>query len=149
MLFKNHPLGELVDVNALTRRDDVFCYWYIMSVMYKYFYMHILLIVSFLALFAFYSSFDTAENDNNKREIFAQLIPQDPRYSEQKNTLDKIQLESAWEITTGAEREIIVAVIDDAIDISHPDLKDNLIAGYDFVDGDTDPSPESCIDPVT
>ncbi len=117
--------------------------------MSKNFRSRILFIVPFLVIIALYYSLQTVNVDNKTRENFAQLVPQDPRYSEQKNTLDNIQLESAWEITTGSEREIIVAVIDDAIDINHPDLKDNLIAGYDFVDGNDDPSPELCTDPVT
>ncbi len=53
-----------------------------------------------------------------------------------------IQVEQAWDITRGDPR-VIVAVIDDAIDIDHPDLIDNLLLGWDFVAGDNDPSPSN------
>lgn len=36
-----------------------------------------------------------------------------------------VQVEKAWELSTG-DPSIIVAVLDEGIDISHPDLKDNL-----------------------
>jgi len=49
-----------------------------------------------------------------------------------------IDAPEAWEITTGAT-DIVVAVIDDGVDVDHPDLVDNLVPGYDFVDDDNDP----------
>ena len=82
------------------------------------------------------------------QSISAQLSPIDTKYSDQKSALSNIQLESAWDITTGSN-EIIVAVIDDGIDINHPDLRDNMMVGYDFVEADNDPSPGLCFDPVS
>ena len=80
--------------------------------------------------------------------VFSQLIPKDPQYKEQKSALALLDLEQAWDQSTG-DSSVVVAIIDDAIDINHPDLRANIIAGYDFVDGDTDPSPGSdgsCVD---
>ncbi|MER6086958.1 S8 family serine peptidase [Streptomyces bluensis] len=34
-----------------------------------------------------------------------------------------------------------VAVIDNGVDASHPDLKGNVLPGKDFIDGDSDASP--------
>ena len=53
-----------------------------------------------------------------------------------------IRAPEAWEITTG-DPDIVVAVIDCGVDNKHPDLIDNLVAGYDFYDNDdqTDPAP--------
>lgn len=96
-----------------------------------------------------------------------EAVPNDPRYSEQwalKNTGQSggvvgadIKAEQSWDITTGS-RNVVVAVIDEGIDINHNDLKDNIwrnpgeiagngidddgdgyiddVNGWDFVHGD-------------
>ena len=50
-----------------------------------------------------------------------------------------------WDVTLGS-RDIVVAVCDEGIDYRHPDLRDNFyssLLGYDFVDMDADPYPDS------
>ncbi len=69
-----------------------------------------------------------------------------------------IDLEAALDVRPSGGGDNIVAVIDTGVDVSHPDLQDNLWSkpaslsmlpgeegshGYDFVDGDGDPSPGS------
>ena len=49
-----------------------------------------------------------------------------------------IDAPEAWEITKGTPA-LIVAVIDSGLDKNHPDLADNLVTGYDFVDDDNEP----------
>ena len=49
-----------------------------------------------------------------------------------------IRLPEAHTVTRGAG--ITVAVLDTGVDTTHPALVGKLVAGYDFVDGDTDPS---------
>ena len=85
-------------------------------------------------------------------------IPNDPRYRGQKWHYDEINLERAWDITTGGD--IVVAVVDSGVVTEHPDLRDsylrdedNEIVGQDLVrdpdmggDGDgidSDPSDVS------
>jgi serine protease len=49
-----------------------------------------------------------------------------------------INAESAWDVTTGSN-DVTVAVLDTG-KINHPDLTDKWLAGYDFVQNDTDPT---------
>lgn len=54
----------------------------------------------------------------------------------------KISAQAAWDISTGNE-VVKVAVVDDAVLVTHPDLIPNLVAGYDVADDDTDPMPNN------
>ncbi len=63
--------------------------------------------------------------------------PNDPRYSGQRY-LSRIDIESAWAISTGDPASTI-AIVDTGCDASHPDL--SLLPGYDAFDDDDDPSP--------
>ena len=49
---------------------------------------------------------------------------------EQQWGLDQIKAEEAWAATTGAGT--VVAVVDSGVDLNHPDLKGNLVAGATF-----------------
>ncbi len=46
----------------------------------------------------------------------------------------------AWDITLGDET-IIVSAQDSGVDTDHPDLVEDLLPGYDFVNGDDNPNP--------
>lgn len=50
----------------------------------------------------------------------------------------------AWDVTRG-DRSIVVAVIDDGFDVSHPDLngKGKIVFPKDFIDGDFAPTPDA------
>ena len=66
-----------------------------------------------------------------------ETIPNDPNYaSDQKPYYDLYYMEDAWSICTGSST-ITVAVIDTGIQTNHPDLIDNLVAGYNFVSSTT------------
>ncbi|MDQ0990934.1 type VII secretion-associated serine protease mycosin [Streptomyces sp. V3I7] len=53
--------------------------------------------------------------------------------------LRALDAEAVWNVATG--KGVTVAVIDDGVDASHPDLKSNVLPGKDFMDGDSDASP--------
>ena len=67
----------------------------------------------------------------------AQATPNDPRYG-QLWGLAKINAPQAWNTTTGSSG-VTVGVVDTGIATDHLDLAGNVVAGYDFVQGDTDP----------
>lgn len=71
----------------------------------------------------------------------ANATANDPYYGNQWH-LAKIQAPSAWDVTTGTASTVI-AVIDTGANYSHPDLQGKLLAGYDFVNSDSDPSDDN------
>ena len=44
----------------------------------------------------------------------------------------------AWDITTG-NSEIVIAIVDTGVDLDHPDLVDNIVPGYNFINEDLPP----------
>lgn len=59
--------------------------------------------------------------------------PTDPLYPQQWG-LGKIEAQKAWSLGyTG--NGIIVAVVDTGVDLNHPDLKDNILPGYNAITG--------------
>jgi subtilisin family serine protease len=79
--------------------------------------------------------------------------PKDPLYSKQWHlnhsggqdlaTGAHVFAEQAWDITRGS-RSIVVAVMDDAVDLSHPDFQGlgKIVAPRDFKGRDFDPDPD-------
>lgn len=51
----------------------------------------------------------------------------------------KIKAEQGWDIDKGSPN-VIIAIIDTGVDLTHPDLQGKLVPGYDFSDNDSDPS---------
>ncbi len=68
--------------------------------------------------------------------------PNDPNYTTAANNwhLKKIWADTAWNITKG-DTNIMVAVIDNAIFVNHPDLVGKVKVAIDLADGDNDPTP--------
>ena len=72
------------------------------------------------------------------------MMPSNPYYQQQwglKNTGQyggisgyDIKIQGAWGITKGSNN-IRIAVIDEGVDLNHPDLSANLVVGYDAVTG--------------
>lgn len=66
----------------------------------------------------------------------ANLVPNDPGYPSEWH-LTQSSAPSGWDITTGSS-SVPIAVIDSGVDPYHPDLSGKLIAGYNFLAGNTD-----------
>lgn len=64
-------------------------------------------------------------------------FPNDPSLSRQY-AITRINARGAWNTTRG-NRATTIAIIDSGIDLNHPDLRDKLVPGYDFVQNDTQP----------
>ena len=64
----------------------------------------------------------------------AQLVPDDTFYTRQWH-YPAVNLPQAWDITTGsrAGSDVIVAVIDSGVFLSHPEFAGQLVSGYDFI----------------
>ncbi len=86
-------------------------------------------------------------------KVAYKFIPKDTLYPQQwhLNNLGEgtglvagadVKAEKAWDYTLGS-RNIVICVMDDGFDFTHPDLNapGKIIAPYDFGQDDTDPSP--------
>ncbi len=89
--------------------------------------------------------------NKNKDVVYAEkaplfkilYVPNDPDYNSSPNHrwfLNIIQAAKAWDIQKG-NPNIKVAVLDNAIDISHPDLQSKIVAKIDLANNDDDPTP--------
>ncbi len=85
------------------------------------------------------------------RRLKKYSAPGDPRFGAQwglhnvgqviGNIMDAdLDAPEGWEITEG-DPNVVVAIIDEGCDMSHPDYAVKLVGGWDFCYGDNDPSP--------
>ncbi len=65
------------------------------------------------------------------------LLPDDPYVNDGSAWyFEKIGASETWD-QVGDSTEIVVAVIDTGLNIDHPDLKNRVLEGYDFINGST------------
>ena len=73
-----------------------------------------------------------------RRAAAIAIPPSDPRYGGQWY-LSRIEIEKAWALSTG-DASIVVGVVDNGCDLTHPDLVDHLDEGYNAVDPTQSPT---------
>jgi thermitase len=92
-----------------------------------------------IAAFSKNPNFEFAEPDYLANII---LTPNDPYYAAYQWHLPKVNAPAAWDSTTGSAG-VTVAVVDSGVQATHPDLAGRVLAGYDFVNNDADPSDDN------
>lgn len=91
---------------------------------------------SVLALLRKQSSVEYAERVPLRKII---ATPNDPDAGSQWH-LSKIKAFEAWSVNAG-NANIVVAIVDNAIQTNHPDLQANMLSGWDLGDNDNNPNP--------
>ncbi len=85
---------------------------------------------------------------NYRRYSYVQNQPDDALLGNQLFSFEQVMLPEAWAEIRG-DASVIVAVIDDAFDIDHEDLADNIIYPFNALNNGSDPRPADCVDPWT
>ncbi|MCQ2973800.1 MAG: S8 family serine peptidase [Bacteroidales bacterium] len=91
---------------------------------------------------------DTLKNMPDVRLAFSNTIfssekkMSDPAFNDAKKAwyFDVIQAYKAWDVTQG-DSSVIVAIVDNGFDISHPEIKDKVVMPYDITKGSSHVTP--------
>lgn len=65
-------------------------------------------------------------------------IPNDLLFSQYQWNLPVIETNRGWDLSKGSE-DVVIAVIDTGVDLTHTDLNGQLVEGYNIVDNDQQP----------
>jgi len=86
-------------------------------------------------LLDYYKNLDYVEWAEPNYMYYPTAIPSDTYYNYHQWDYINMNLEAAWDLEKGDE-SVKVAILDTGIISSHPDLRNNLLNGADFVGGD-------------
>ncbi|OAJ73416.1 peptidase S8 [Brevibacillus sp. SKDU10] len=68
--------------------------------------------------------------------------PNDTYYKRYQWNLNQLGMEQSWEITEGSS-QVIVAVVDTGVDLTHPEFKGKLVNGYNVLNGSKRPQDDN------
>ena len=66
--------------------------------------------------------------------------PNDPRFNEQWG-LETIRALKGWGVSTG-KASTVIAIVDTGVDLKHPDLKNKIVSGYNYVEDNNKPQDD-------
>ncbi|MBJ6361894.1 S8 family serine peptidase [Paenibacillus sp. GCM10012307] len=78
---------------------------------------------------------------NGKVQLLSSVTPDDPLFDKQ-SYLNQIGIKKAWESGT-SQTKLTIAVVDTGADLTHPDLKDNLVKGTNLVSPGKQPQDDN------
>ncbi len=70
------------------------------------------------------------------------VMPNDSYYKKYQWNLPMIGMEQSWDISKGSS-DIVVAVVDTGVDMKHPEFKDKLVAGHNFINNSNRPQDDN------
>ncbi|MBX3000070.1 MAG: S8 family serine peptidase [Caldilineaceae bacterium] len=73
--------------------------------------------------------------------FYTTATPNDSLYGRYQWNLRQIRADQAWDRTTGSSH-VVIAIIDTGVDLTHPDLVDKIVPGYDLLHNDADPADD-------
>lgn len=68
--------------------------------------------------------------------------PNDVLYNRYQWNLRQIGSEQGWQLSRSAGKDVIVAVIDTGVDLTHPDIQDHLVKGYNVINPELPPEDD-------
>jgi hypothetical protein len=74
------------------------------------------------------------------QKVKAAKVPNDPLFANQ-HYLKQIRAEAAWDIVTG--NDMVIAVVDTGVELSHPDLAGHLVEGINLVRPGAEPNDDN------
>lgn len=86
---------------------------------------------------AYFSNFPTVTNGQPNYDYQYDFDPNDPSYPTQYAPFIT-NCRDAWDICQGSP-DVVIAIIDSGVDLTHPDLQGKLVPGFDFGENDADP----------
>lgn len=88
--------------------------------------------------------YDDQENQTDSEtsaDISANFKPNDNLYSKYQWNLPLIETVEGWQLNRGT-KDVIVAVVDTGADLQHPDLRTQLLPGYNVISGNDNPQDD-------